>query len=328
MIARRTALTIAAIVVGATAAAIVTGQVLARAPARTPPPPLPPSPILAGAPQVRWVVDVAGRAPVPDRIVHAPVVIGDRVLIAAARVGYVGLDLATGAIAWRRPAGPELAAPLVLAPRDVVLVHACDVPVGTAAGRSLVACYERIDPLAIAARAAGGIDAADDDAAPCLASMAPWRVTGTSAGLVIARDGCALAVPLPAGAATATTAPPAPPPLDELGADCGVTADGTPWCQRVAGGASTVEVAGVRVPGLAVLAAATAGERAAVVVRRDATLRDDVLVAVVGGAVAWTWPLPPPAEARATPVAVALDATGVYVVFDSSRVAALAPPGA
>ena len=157
--------------------------------------------------------------------------------------------------------------------------------------------------------------------------MAPWRVTGTSAALVIARAGCALAVTLPDGVAIATTAPPGPAAPGEPGADCAVTADGTPWCQRVDGGASTVEVAGVRVPGLAVLAAATDGARAAIVVRRDATLRDDVVVAGVDGAVAWTWALPPPAEARATPVGIALDASGVYVVFDSSRVAALAPPG-
>jgi hypothetical protein len=132
-------------------------------------------------------------------------------------------------------------------------------------------------------------------------------------------------VTLPAGAAAAITATPPPPP-PEPGADCGVTADGTPWCQQVEGGRSTVLVAGVRVDGLAVLAAATDSARAVIVVRRDATLVHDDAIGVADGAVTWTWRLPAPAHPRATPVAVALAAAGAYLVFDSTRVAALDAP--
>ena len=96
--------------------------------------------------------------------------------------------------------------------------------------------------------------------------------------------------------------------------------------QRVADGRSIVEVAGVRVDGIAVLAAASDSARAVVVVRRDASLAHDDVVGVEDGAVVWTWRLPEPAQPRATPVAVAMVPGGAYVVFDSTRVAALAAP--
>lgn len=322
MSARSTALTIAAVVGGATVAAIVTGQVLAWRATRGPALRLPPPEAAPAAPGTpRWVVDVAGRASVPDRVVHPPIVVGDRLLVAGARIGYVALDLATGAIAWRRASGPELAAPLVLAPHDVVLVHACDDAVGVADGRAVVACFERIDPLDIAARSAGAIHATLADAAPCLTSMAPWRVRGDASQLVIARDDCALTVELPSGRAVA--APPEPtPPRPEPGAECGRTDDGTPWCQQV----GAVEALGVRAPGLSVLAGAASEGRVALVVREDASLEHDAIVAAVDGAITWRWMLPAPAAPRATPIAITVDPSGVYAVFDSSRVAALAPP--
>ena len=50
------------------------------------------------------------------------------------------------------------------------------------------------------------------------------------------------------------------------------------------------------------------------------------MVGVEDGAVVWTWRLPEPAQPRGTPIAVALVPGGAYVVFDSTRVAALAAP--
>lgn len=322
MSARSTALTIAAVIGGATVAAIVTGQVLAWRATRGPSVRLPPGVELAPAPGTpRWVIDVGDQASVPDRVAYPPIVLGDRVLVTGARMGYVALDRTTGAIAWRRGAGPELAAPLVLAPHDVVLVHACDAAIGVADGRAVVACFERIDPLDIAARSAGAIHATAADAAPCLASMAPWRVRGDASRLVIARDDCALTVELPSGRAVA--APPEPlPPRPEPGAECTRADDGTPWCQEV----GTVAALGVRAPGLSVLAGATAGTRAAIVVREDTSLERDAIVAAVAGAITWRWMLPEPPAPRASPIAITIDATGVYAVFDSSRVAALGPP--
>lgn len=321
---RRTALIALGIVAGATLAAIVVGRLLApTAPHRRAPEVAPAGPPVAA--QARWVVDLGPGLTAPDRIIHPPQVVGDRVLIAGARIGYAALDVATGGVAWRRPASPDLAAPLVLAPHDVIEVSACGEPIGVPPEQAVVACFARIDPLDIAARSAGAIVASVADAAPCLASTAPWRITGTAAAIELRRDGCALAVTLPDGHATALTPDP-PAPTDEPGADCATTADGTRWCQRVDGGASTVEVAGVRVPGLAVLAAASDGARAVVVVRRDATLRHDDAVGIVDGRVAWTWRLPEPARERATPVAASLAGGAAYLVFDSTRVAAIAPP--
>lgn len=325
MIRRRTAIRIAAVIGGASVAALLAGRLIAPAPRKLAAPPLAAEPEAVGVARTRWVVDLGPGLTAPDRAVHAPAVVGDRLLVAASRIGFAALDVATGAVAWRRPASPDLAAPLVLAPHDVIEVAACDEPIGVAAGRTVVACFARIDPLDIAARSAGAIHAADADAAPCLASTAPWTLRGDATTIAISRDGCALAVPLPVGAATAIAATPPPPP-PEPGADCGVAADGTPWCQRVEGGRSTVEVAGVRVDGLAVLAAATDSARAVIVVRRDASLVHDDAIGIEDGAVVWTWRLPEPARPRATPVAVTLAAGGAYLVFDSTRVAALDAP--
>lgn len=325
MITRRTAIRIAAVIGAATVAAVVAGRLLAPTPRKLATPPLAAEPEAVGVASARWVVDLGPGLTAPDRVVHPPVVVGDRLLVASSRIGFAALDVATGGVAWRRPASPDLAAPLVLAPHDVIEVSACDEPIGVAAGRAVVACFARIDPLDIAARSAGAIHAADADAAPCLTSTAPWQLRGDATTIAISRDGCALAVPLPSGVATAIAATPPPPP-PEPGADCGVTTDGTPWCQRVEGGRSSVEVAGVRVDGLAVLAAASDSARAVVVVRRDASLIHDDVVGVEDGAVVWTWRLPEPAQPRGTPIAVALVAGGAYVVFDSTRVAALAAP--
>lgn len=326
MIARRTAIRIAAVIGAATVAAVVAGRILAPAPRKLATPPLAAEPEAVGVARARWVVDLGPGLTAPDRVVHPPVVVGDRLLVAASRIGFAALDVATGAVAWRRPASPDLAAPLVLAPHDVIEVSACDEPIGVAAGRSVVACFARIDPLDIAARSAGAIHAADADAAACLRSTAPWQVRGDATTILIRRDACALAVSLPAGVAAAISSDPPVAPPPEPGADCGVTTDGTPWCQRVEGGRSTVEVAGVRVDGLAVLAAASDSARAVVVVRRDASLVHDDVVGVEDGAVVWTWRLPEPAQPRGTPIAIALVAGGAYVVFDSTRVAALAAP--
>ena len=59
---------------------------------------------------------------------------------------------------------------------------------------------------------------------------------------------------------------------------------------------------------------------------KAATLRHDDAVGIVDGRVAWTWRLPEPARERATPVAASLAGGAAYLVFDSTRVAAIAPP--
>ena len=111
MIARRTAIRIAAVIGAATAAAVVAGRVLAPAPRKLATPPLAAEPEAVGAATARWVVDLGPGLTAPDRVVHAPIVVGDRLLVAASRIGFAALDVATGAVAWRRPASPDLAAP-------------------------------------------------------------------------------------------------------------------------------------------------------------------------------------------------------------------------
>lgn len=316
---RAGALKLVAVVAVAALGGLLAGRCLA--PGRTPrAPSATPTAVPVVGPEVHWMIDLGPRAAVPDRVVHPPIVLGDRVIVAGARVGYAALDRATGAVAWRRGAGPELAPPLALGPRDLLLVHDCDAPVAIP-DRVVVGCFDRIDPIDIAARSAGAIHVAPDDAAPCLATMAPWRLTASADGPRLERPGCALVLALDTGAARAVA------PTPELPAPtCDRLPDGTAWCQEVGGGQSTVVVGPLRVPGLSLLAAAYDGRRTALVVRADATLRHDVVIAVAGGEVAWTWPLPEPVEARATPVAVAVIGDAIYVVFDSGRVAALAAP--
>lgn len=85
---------------------------------------------------------------------------------------------------------------------------------------------------------------------------------------------------------------------------------------------------GAPVPGAQVLAAAPWGGGVAAVVRLDASLRHDAVIAWDGSLrVRWAWPLPEPAQPRIAPVglvAVPGDAAGV-VVFHDGRFAAHLP---
>ena len=274
----------------------------------------------------RWLVDVGDRVPLLDQVAHPPIVVGDRVLIAGSQIGYVAVDRERGAVAWRRPGGQTLAAPLVVSPHDVVLLGACPQPIAVAADRVVVACFDRLDPIDRADRVAGVIHAPLADADACARGTAPWQLRRDGDRFVASRPGCGLAFTLPDGAAVRVAAPaPIAPMADDV---CQRLADGTPWCQLVVDGASLVELDGARLPGLSVLAAARDDRRTAIVVRADATLRHDVLYALVDGAVRWSWPLPAPLDdgGRAAPIGVSISSAGVFVLFDTSRVAAFAPP--
>jgi len=304
---------------GAIGAALIVGRVLAP-PSSTGQPPVPAR--APGAPPrlavPRWQVDVGAIATVPELVAHPPVVVGDRVLVAGSQVGYVALDRAGGAAAWRRSGGATLAPPLVLSPHDVVLVRECDQPIAPPTGTELVACFERIDPLDVAGRAAGSVQTAT----PCPIDRGAWQIARDGGAVRFWRGACGYIFTPPNGEARRVEVPVAGPPDD----GCDRLDDGTPWCQRVGAGASVVEVAGATLPGLSVLAAARDGRRAAVVVRADATLRHDVLYALDDGVVVWTWPLPEPTQARATPIGVSVSVADVLLLFDTSQVARFDAP--
>lgn len=318
---------------GAIAAALIVGRVLApteRIGVVGPATGIPEPTGGAAAPAVRWLVDVGERRTAPELAAHAPVALGDRVVIAGSRVGYVALDRATGAVAWRRFAGPSLSAPLVIDPHDVVTVRDCEVPIAAPPGQAVIACFERIDPLDIAGRSAGSITAPIDHADPC-AGGGVWRLERAGGGFHLQRGRCALAFAIPDGVAEPVDVlPPRGIALPAGDPDCDRLLDGTGWCQLVDEGVSRVVLGGFAppLPGLSLLAFAGDLARGAAVVRRDATLRHDEVVAWLDGRIVWTWPLPEPVEDRATPVGVAITADTVYVHFDTSRVAALVAPGA
>ncbi len=130
----------------------------------------------SGVAEPGWLVDLAPVVPRPELVAHAPIVVGDRVIVAGSRVDYRGLDLATGAEAWHRPGGASLAAPLALALRDVVLVHDCDVAVAAPDGHGVLACFDRIDPIAVAARSAGRIAAPMGELGVCGGTGGAWML--------------------------------------------------------------------------------------------------------------------------------------------------------
>ncbi len=275
-------------------------------------PPIPGWPELAGLALAEpvWLRDLQPRLERPEYAAHPPLTVGERIVVAGSRLGYLGLDRATGEIAWRRPAGPRLSAPLALAADDVILVRDCDEAVGAPPGQVVLACYERIDPQSIAARAAGRLFVPADELGDCTAAAGgAWLVEGQDAqALTIGRRLCRFRAELAGGAAQRL-------------ADAAIpTSSG--WRQDVSTGVSrlTADAAPV-LPGLQVLAEAPG----AVVVRLDTTLRRDYVAAFDHTGVRWVWPLPPPLdpEGRGGPIAISSTDRDVLVLFDGSRLARL-----
>lgn len=285
---------------------------------------------LAPAPEPRWLVDLTPLVPRPELAAHAPVVVGDRVIIAGSRVDYRALDLATGAEAWHRPGGASLSPPAVVADREVVLVHDCAVAVAAPPGRAVLACFDWIDPLAIAARKAGSLHVAEGELGGCTSSGGVWQLVSSNPGsLGIVRGSCLFDADLRTGAATRLPDPPPPPePADDVVAEL----DGRRWYQVIDRGKSYVtDRAGApSLPGLTVLAAAARGPRGAVVVRADSSLVRDYLAAYDGAGLGWRWPLPAPPDpaGRGGPVGVAVTDQDVFVFFDAGRVARFTAPWA
>ncbi|MBZ0235569.1 MAG: hypothetical protein K8M05_24780, partial [Deltaproteobacteria bacterium] len=253
-----------------------------------------------------------------------------RVLVAGSRVDYRGLDLATGAEAWRRPGGASLSPPAVLSGKDVILVHDCDVAVAAPRGRAVLACYDWIDPIDIAARKAGALHVAEDDLGTCTSQGGVWRLVSTNPrSLGIVRGSCLFDADLRTGAATrlADPRPPAEPAEDVV-----AVIDGTRWLQVIANGKSFVTngVGAPRLPGLTVLAAAQRDAGGAAVVRADSTLANDYLAAYEGADLRWTWPLPAPPDpaGRGGPVGVSITDDDILVFFDAGRVARFTAPWA
>jgi hypothetical protein len=297
-------------------------------------PPIAGWPELAGlvAAQPVWLVDVGPPAPRPEIAAHPPLVLGERVLIAGSRVGHVALDRGRGEVAWRRPGSSQLSAPLVLGRDDVALVHECDQAVGAPPGHAVLACFDRIHPNDVAARAAGRMFIREDSVGDCLvaAGAGPWSLTGDDPrALALARGVCRFAVDLESGAARRLDD--APPPAALTGDDVLRDGDGT-WQQVIADGRSTVgRRASPRLPGLTVLAAARFAPRhaGAVVIRADTSLQRDYLAAYDERDIFWVWPLPPPPDGgRGGPVAVATTVDDIYVFFDGHRVARFTAPWA
>lgn len=272
-----------------------------------------PVPRLEGWPA--WQRTLEPTMAVPDVAAHPPLVVGDVVVVAGSQVGVRGLARADGRELWRRPGGAV--PPVALGPREVLVIRDCEAAVGVPAGFAVLGCFDLVDPRDVSVRAAGVLQVALDDACP---GPLPRHAELRGGEVVLSTGACALAVSLPDGRARPRP-PLAAPPADPTG-DCGHAADGTRWCQVIDGARSLVAIAGARVPGLAVLAAAHDAGRTAAVVRRDATLQHDDLYLLAGGEVQWRWELPAVRGGRIAPVGLSLSAAGLFVLHDRDQVTA------
>lgn len=287
------------------------------------------SPDAVAGVQPVWLVDLAPLAPRPELVAHAPVVVGDRILVAGSRTDYRALDIDTGAEAWHRPGGATLSQPTVFRSTDVLLVHACDVAVGAPAGRAVLACYDRVDPFDISVRSGGRIHVDEERFAECAADTGAWKILSSNPrSLGLLRGRCLFDANLDTGAATRLHDPPAD---TEPAADVVAEIDGATWRQIITGGESFVERHGAPpLAGITLLAAAHGNDRGAAVIRRDSSLVNDYLAVYDAGAVRWTWrlPAPPDPAGRAGPIGVTATPQDILVFFDGSRVARFTAPWA
>ncbi len=274
-----------------------------------------------GAP--RWLLQV-GDARGLELVAHAPVVVADRIVVAGSRIGWVGLGL-DGAVHWRHAASPRLAAPLVRGDA-LVLLDECGRPTAVDPGLTLLACATWIGARdgqrlrVVPVRAA--------DASACVAEPGAWRLTATDDQPLLARGACRFALDLGDGpsAGLARRLDDARPVADDQPDLIYLDPDQPPWERKfIIDRTMLVNAPGDRVlPGLTVLAddPGRARRPPASIVRRDASLRHDALIAD-----RWWWPLPDPGfdRGRGGPVAVASTAAGVVAFFDGDRVALFAP---
>jgi hypothetical protein len=277
-----------------------------------------------------WLVDIAPVAPRPELVAHAPVVVGNVVIVAGSKIDYRGLALANGAEAWHRPGGASLAPPIVLSYSNVLLIHDCETAVGAPPGRAVLACFDRIDPIAIAARSAGRIDIDEQELDACRPTEGAWRVFARGPSyLGLARGSCSFDVDPESATATLRSAHQIERPTSE---DVVGYFGAFRWRQRIENGKSFVvsDKGGPLFPGIGVLAVADFGKRGAVVVRPDSSLAHDYLAAYDGNTILWTWPLPAPPDpaGRGGPVGLTADAASIFVFFDASRVARFTTPWA
>jgi hypothetical protein len=260
-----------------------------------------------------------------ELVAHPPMVVADRIVVAGSRIGWVGLAL-DGTVQWRHAGSPRLAAPLVRGDA-LVLLDECGSATAVDPGQTVLACATWIGARDGQRRRVVPVRAAD--ASACVAEPGGWRLTATGDQALLARGTCRFAVELGDGPsagfarrlADARPAPDDQPDLIYLDPEL------PPWQRKlIVGRSMVINPAGDRIlPGLTVLAddAGAAGLRPpATLVRRDASLRRDALIAD-----RWWWPLPDPGadRGRGGPVAVASTAAGVVAFFDGDRVALFAP---
>lgn len=261
-------------------------------------------------PAPRWRAELASAAAEPLTWAVGPRVRAT-VRVASSAVGAVELDPMTGAVVARDPDAPR-PPPRPADEMGVLRANGLACRLGRAALRCAGATGAWSAPIEPAIDAGG--------AGPVAAGGAVAVVADEALIAFAAGDGRRL-WRAPGRYATAPGALAA----DAAGRLRAIAVDGGAQPVAIVPATGAVAARGDRVPALVVWAAAFAPDgAAAVVVRRDASLRRDAVVAFgADGRRRWTWPLPPPDGARVDRPGVAVADGAVFVFYDGRSVARL-----
>lgn len=95
------------------------------------------------------VISLPTKPDVPRFTLGGPVIIGDIAVVASSQFGFVAVDWKRGAIAWTKPAGTQVAPPLVLDDNELALLGDCANPPPVAATEQLLGCLRVVTPTGV-----------------------------------------------------------------------------------------------------------------------------------------------------------------------------------
>jgi hypothetical protein len=150
------------------------------------------------------VVAIPARPNVPRFTVGGPVLLGDLAVVSSSQFGFAAVDFRRGQIAWTKPAGSHVAAPIVV-DGNLVLIGDCINPPAIADDETLLGCLRVVTPTG-ADTAYLAIRGKTKVVEAFAAAMGEQRVFQDKAGLVWRRGEAAVSIDPLTGIATPATA--------------------------------------------------------------------------------------------------------------------------